>query len=213
MKTDDLIAALAADATPVRRGAVWSRWSLALLLAAAASALIMAMGWGVRPDIHEAMRTTPFWMKAGYTLALGAAGLLIVERAGRPGVRLGWGLALAAAAVAAIVALAAHELMALPMSGWRADMMGQSAHVCPWRILAISAPAFVVAMLTLRWMAPTRPAVAGAAAGLLAGGLGATVYGLHCQETAAAFTAMWYTLGMALWPAVGAAIGRWALRW
>lgn len=213
MKTDDLIAALAADARPVRRSAVWTRWALALLLASALSALIMALAWGVRPDIHQAMRTTPFWMKAGYTAALGVAGLLMVERAGRPGVRLGWGVALAAAAFVAILALAAHELMNLPMASWRADMMGSSARVCPWRILAISAPVFLIAMATLRWMAPTRPAVAGAAAGLLAGGLGATVYGLHCQETAAAFTAMWYTFGMALWPLVGAAIGRWALRW
>jgi len=213
MDTDDLIAALTADVSPVRRGAVWRRWGLAVLLALAVSAAVMAFGWGVRPDIHHAMRTSPFWMKAGYTLALGVAGLLIVERAGRPGVRLGWGLALAGVAVAAILALGLHELMGMPMAGWRADMMGQSARVCPWRILAISAPVFVIAMLTLRWMAPTRPAVAGAAAGLLAGGLGATVYGLHCQETAAAFTAIWYTLGMALWPAVGALIGHRALRW
>lgn len=213
MKTDDLIAALAADASPVRRGAVWSRWALAILVAVILSAVIMTLGWGVRPDIHQAMRTSPFWMKAGYTAALGAAGLLMVERAGRPGVRLGWGVFLAAAAVVVILGLATHELINLPLANWRADMMGSSARVCPWRILAISAPVFLIAMVTLRWMAPTRPSVAGAAAGLLAGGLGATVYGLHCQETAAAFTAMWYTLGMALWPLVGAAIGRWALRW
>ena len=213
MKTDDLIAALAADASPVRRNAVWTRWAVALGLALAVSGAVMAFGWGVRPDLHQAMRTTPFWMKAGYTAALGVAGLLMVERAGRPGVRLGWGVVLASAALVLIAALAAHELMNLPMANWRADMMGSSARVCPWRILAISAPVFAIAMVTLRWMAPTRPAVAGAAAGLLAGGLGATVYGLHCQETAAAFTALWYTLGMALWPLVGAAIGRWALRW
>ena len=213
MKTDDLIAALAADATPVPRGTVWRRWALALALALAGSILFMLMGWGVRPDIHQAMRTSPFWMKAGYTVAFGVAGLALVERSGRPGVSLGWGLALAGAGLAAILVLAVHELMGLPMSDWRADMMGSSARVCPYRILAISAPVFLVAMLTLRRMAPTRPTIAGAAAGLLAGGLGATIYGLHCQETAAAFTATWYTLGMGLWPAVGALIGRWALRW
>ncbi|HEX7758687.1 MAG TPA: DUF1109 domain-containing protein [Caulobacteraceae bacterium] len=213
MNTDDLIATLAADAAPVRRGAVWMRWGLAVAAALGLSLAVMLSVWGVRADIHHAMRTSPFWMKAGYTLALGLAGLLIVERAGRPGVRLGWGVALAAVAVAVIAGLAMHELMGLPISAWRADMMGQSARVCPWRILAISAPVFLIAMLTLRRMAPTRPAIAGAAAGLLAGGLGASVYGLHCDETAAAFTAIWYTLGMALWPAVGALIGRWTLRW
>ncbi len=213
MNTDDLIATLAADAAPVPRGAVWGRWSLAVLLALAVSVAAMMAALGVRPDMHHAMRTSPFWMKTGYTLTLGLAGLLLVERAGRPGVRLGWGLALAAAALAVIAGLASHELMALPRSAWHADMMGDSAQVCPWRILAISAPVFLIVMLTLRRMAPTRPAIAGAAAGLLASGLGATVYGMHCTETAAAFTALWYTLGMALWPVVGALIGRLTLRW
>jgi hypothetical protein len=62
-------------------------------------------------------------------------------------------------------------------------------------------------------MAPTRPRLAGVAAGLLASGLGATVYGLFCQETAAAFTAIWYTLGMLIWPAIGALVGGRLLRW
>lgn len=213
MKTDDLIAALALDTAPAPKGGVWIRWAVALTAAVAISLAAMKLGWGMRPDMHQAMRTSPFWMKTGYTLVLGLAGLLIVERAGRPGVRLGWGVGLAAAGLAVIGALAVRELMTLPMTAWRADMMGDSAHVCPWRILALSAPVFVIAMLVLRRMAPTRPAVAGAAAGLLAGGLGATVYGMHCTETAAAFTAVWYTLGMAMWPIIGALIGRRALRW
>jgi len=62
-------------------------------------------------------------------------------------------------------------------------------------------------------MAPTRPRLAGAAAGLMAGGIGATVYGLYCQETAAAFTAVWYTFGMLIWAAAGALIGGRLLRW
>jgi len=109
--------------------------------------------------------------------------------------------------------LAAHELMALPMSVWRADMMGASSWRCPIRITIIAAPAFALALWTLRRMAPTRPALAGAAAGLLAGALGATVYGLACQETAAAFTAWWYTLGVGVWAAVGALVGPRLLRW
>jgi hypothetical protein len=47
----------------------------------------------------------------------------------------------------------------------------------------------------------------------LAGGVGATVYGLYCQETAAAFVATWYTLGVAACAAVGALLGPRILRW
>jgi hypothetical protein len=65
----------------------------------------------------------------------------------------------------------------------------------------------------MRRFAPTRPTLAGAAAGLLSGGLAATVYGLHCQETAIPFVAIFYTLGIVLSTAAGAIIGSRVLRW
>jgi len=65
----------------------------------------------------------------------------------------------------------------------------------------------------LRQLAPTRLAIAGAAAGLLAGGVGASVYGLYCGETAATFVVIWYTLGIAAGAALGAVIGSRLLRW
>jgi hypothetical protein len=39
------------------------------------------------------------------------------------------------------------------------------------------------------------------------------VYALHCPELAAPFLAVWYVLGMAIPVLVGAALGRWLLRW
>jgi hypothetical protein len=213
MRTDDLIATLSAGATPVPRGLAWRRIGVACALALAAAFGVLMIGWGLRPDLHTAMRTPPFWMKAGYTSVLAVAGLLLLDRSGRPGARGGVGLALLIAAVAGIIFLTARELMLLPMSAWRADMMGATSWRCPIRITVLAAPAFALALWTLRRMAPTRPALAGAAAGLLAGGLGATVYGLYCQETAAAFTASWYTLGVAVWAAIGALVGPRLLRW
>jgi len=65
----------------------------------------------------------------------------------------------------------------------------------------------------LKGAAPTRPAWAGAGAGLLAGTLGTLVYALHCPEMAAPFLAVWYLLGMAIPTAVGAALGPRLLRW
>ncbi len=213
MRTDDLIARLSAGTTPVAPAARWRRLGLAALAAVGAALALLFVFWGLRPDIHQAMRTGPFLMKAGYTIALGAAGFLLVDQAGRPGARTRLGLLILGAAVAAIGVLAVRELMAMPMNGWRADIMGHSARQCPMRITILSAPAFALALWALRRMAPTRLSLAGAAAGLLGGGLGATVYGLYCQETAAAFTAAWYTLGVAVWAAVGAVVGPRVLRW
>ncbi|MDG2520936.1 NrsF family protein [Caulobacter segnis] len=68
-------------------------------------------------------------------------------------------------------------------------------------------------LLAMRAFAPSRPAVAGLAAGVFSGALAATVYGLSCAESTATFVATWYTLGMAMSGALGALAGRWVLRW
>ena len=56
---------------------------------------------------------------------------------------------------------------------------------------------FLALLVGMRRLPPTRLAAAAAASGLLAGGLGATICGLYCEETSAAVVATWYTLGVA----------------
>ena len=50
-------------------------------------------------------------------------------------------------------------------------------------------------------------------AGLLAGSAAAVVYALHCEETAPAFVATWYSAGMFLPALLGLIIGPRVLRW
>jgi hypothetical protein len=57
------------------------------------------------------------------------------------------------------------------------------------------------------------PPLAGAAAGLLAGGLGATVFAMHCTNDSPLFVAIWYALAIGLMSMFGLLIGRHALRW
>ncbi len=214
MKTDDLIDLLAKDAGPPPGGGVPRRLAIASGWAAA-GALVLLLAWlGLRPDLHTAMRTAAFWMKAGYTLWIAAAGFAMTAQAARPGgaPRRPVRMALVAA-VAVIAGLAAIDFSLTPAADRHAAWMGHSAMVCPWRILAISAPAFAAIVWGLRSLAPTRLALAGAAAGLLAGGIGATIYGLFCQETTAMFVATWYTLGLAGCAGIGALLGPRLLRW
>jgi hypothetical protein len=212
MQTDDLIAKLSGTARPA--GGMARPMTIAIAVALIGGFLVLMVGpWGMRPDLHAAMRTGSFWMKAGYTAAFALAGGLLVERVGRPGGRAIGGWAVLGLALVAIAALSASELASTPMAGWRADMMGRSSKICAISISLIAAPAFAASFWLMRRLAPTRPRLAGAAAGLLASGLGATVYGLFCQETGAAFTAIWYTSGMMVWPAIGALIGPRLLRW
>ena len=92
-------------------------------------------------------------------------------------------------------------------------LWGQSWSTCLWSVGLIGLPVFIAALAALRHLAPTRPRWAGAAAGLLAGGAGAAVYALHCQELTAPFLAVWYVLGMAVPVALGAWLGPLVLRW
>ena len=69
-------------------------------------------------------------------------------------------------------------------------------------------PLLVAALVGLRHGAPTRPAVTGAIAGLLASGLAATLYAAHCTDDSPLFVATWYTLAAGLVTAVGALAGR-----
>jgi hypothetical protein len=212
MQTTELIRTLAADTPPVRRAAL-APWLLGAGLAGAAVSLVVLALWlGFRP-LRAAMGLPSFWMKAGYTLALAIAALVAASRLGRPGGRIGAALALAIVAAAALGMMAMHETMRAPPGAVPALWLGQTWAMCPWRILILSLPAFALTLWALRRAAPTRLALAGAMAGLFAGGAGATVYGLYCQEHTAAFVVVWYTLGVGAVAALGALVGPRALRW
>jgi hypothetical protein len=92
-------------------------------------------------------------------------------------------------------------------------LVGSNASICLTMVPLLSAPLLVAALLTLRHGAPTRPLLAGALAGLLAGGLGATLYAAHCTDDSPLFVATWYTLAIALVTLMGTAVGYRLLRW
>ena len=211
MKTSELIEALATtDSAPVRPVAPVRRLVPAALGGALASLIVLAFWLGFQP-LAQSTQTAWFWMKAGYGLAATLAGLALALPLSRPGGRPGaTGFILVAAALAVIWFMAMHRVMG---GGGRGLWLGQTWKVCPWRILALAAPIWLAAVLAMRGLAPTRLGMAGAAAGLMAGGLSVLVYGLYCQETAAPFVAVWSSLGIAGSVAAGAVLGPRLLRW
>ncbi len=213
MKTDELIALLAHDATPVKRGMLPLRFVMFALIGALAAFIILVPWLGIRPDLAEAVTGSTFWMKAIYTSGLGIAGFALVERLSRPGAKAAVGWALTCFFAIVIVAIAGSQLMATPPEQVRDAVMGTTWDRCPWRILVLSLPGLAMILLAMRGFAPTRLTLAGAAAGLLAGGVAATIYGLHCAETAAPFVALWYSLGIILSAIAGAVLGPRVLRW
>src|SRR5262249_57837863 len=66
-------------------------------------------------------------------------------------------------------------------------LVGKNSLVCMTAIPAMSLPILVGALIGLRHGAPSRPAVAGAIAGMLSAGLAATLYASHCTDDSPLF--------------------------
>jgi len=213
MSTEDLIARLSRDLRPTPPGAAARRLLLAVAVGALVALTALMALLGPRADIAQAIGSSAFWMKAAYSGALALAALAALSRVARPGATGGPAWAGVFAVPLIVFALGGMELMSAPADARRALVMGHSWTVCPWRILGFSAPVFVAVIWAFRRLAPTRLRLAGFAAGLASGAVGATVYGVACSETAAAFLAVWYTLGMMIAGAVGALLGPRLLRW
>jgi hypothetical protein len=213
MNTDDLIASLAGDVTPVRRNAVGRRLALGIAAGAAVSASYALLKWGARPDLAVAMHGFSFWMKWAYTISLAFGALALTAQLARPDTRrLRW-MWLLAIPVLLLASVGVFELLRTPQTEWLAMWLGHSWKQCPWRVLTLAMPIFIGLLWSFRRLAPTRLRLAGAAAGLAAGAFAATVYCLHCPEASAIFVLTWYSLGILLAASFGALVGPRLLRW
>ena len=211
--TDDLIDRLAADLRPVHRLALQRRLGGALLLGLALSAMAMLAWLGLRADLSTAPGSIVFWVKSAYTMALGLLGLVALLTLSRPDGRITWPWLAAPGLLVALLAAAVAQLTRASPDQVMPLVVGGSNLVCPWYIIALSLPLLGASLLVLRRLAPARPTLAGLAAGLMSGGIGAWVYSFHCGENGMMFLALWYTLGIAVVAALGAMLGRLMLRW
>ncbi|WP_299810465.1 DUF1109 domain-containing protein [Tardiphaga sp.] len=209
MDTERLIQSLAAD-NAQRRRPVGNGLALALMVALPVAAVMLLSTIGMRPDIRHAMRTPLFDLKFVVTLALAIPAIAISLHLSRPEASLRhWGWMLLAPVL--ILALGISGEMMMPdrppmMMRW----MGHNAMLCMTAIPLLALPILAAALLALRQGAPSRPALAGAVAGLLSSGLAATLYAAHCIDDSPLFVATWYTLATALVTAIGALAGaRW----
>jgi hypothetical protein len=211
--TDDLIDRLSTDLRPTPAGAVIGRLLTGLAAGGAISVALVVMLLGVRPDVRAASVQPMFWMKFAYGLAIAAVALWGAERLARPAATARGRLAWLAAPVLVLGAVALWRLTHAPEAARMGLLMGHSARLCSWLILAFSLPPMLGLVWAMRSLAPTRLRLAGLALGLAAGGAGAGAYALHCDEMAAPFLAAWYTLGVAAAGAVGWALAPRLLRW
>jgi len=213
MKTDELVALLATGAGAVETHVAVRRYALAVASGLIGAVLLMLSLLKVRADLAEAVLLPMFWLKIGFVISLMAASLFASVRLSRPGARTERIPGAVATPVVLIWVVAVFVLLAAdPLE--RADLfLGETWRSCPFLIAFLSAPAFVFVLWAMKGLAPTRPRLAGFAAGLLSGTMSALVYCLHCPEIEAPFVGFWYLLGMLIPAGAGAWLGESLLRW
>jgi hypothetical protein len=211
METDQLIRTLAAD-NAQRERPVGFVVAMALLAAAPVSVAMLFAGLGVRPDFMTAMRNPFFDLKFVVTLALAIPAIAFSLHLSRPEASLrGWKWLLLIP-VGLLLAGIASEMMMPQRLPMMTRLVGNNSRLCMTAIPLMSLPLLVAALIGLRHGAPTRPAVAGAIAGLLSAGLAATLYASHCTDDSPLFVATWYTIATVLVTAIGALAGSRVLR-
>lgn len=213
MKTDELVTLLATGAAAVEPDASSRRYATALGWGAFGATLLMAILLGVRPDIAAAARLPMFWVKLAFPVSVAVGSLFAASRLSRPGARLGWVPGALAVPVLAMWLLAAYVLLAAPAPERAGLVMGPTWVSCLFSIPMLAAPVIIATLWAMKGLAPTRLALAGAAAGLLAGAIGALVFALYCSVMAAPFIGVWYVAGMLIPTAAGALLGPIVLRW
>jgi hypothetical protein len=198
---------------PVPSSYVARRLLLGLGAGAFASVAWVLAVLQLRPDLVPAMGTAMFWAKLAYPLSLAAIAGLAAERLARPAASARNRLAWLVAPFAAIAVLAIVQFFTAAPQLHETIVMGGSARLCPFLVLASSLPPLAGLVWAMRGLAPTRLREAGAVIGLAAGGIGAFAYAWHCSEWGAPFLALWYTLGILATAALGALFGPLLLRW
>ena len=211
MKTTELIGLLAQGAGPARRVRPVRQLGPAMAGGVLAAALLSI---GLLGPVPAYMLATPaLWVKLAYAglLVVGAAWL--TARLSLPLSHVRGPRRMIVGVVAGMALLGFVALFAAAPGERVEALLGRSWSRCPLIIPGISLPALAALLWTLRGLAPTRLRVAGLAAGLLAGALGAIGYSLHCPEESLTFVAVWYTLGMFGSAALGALLGPRTLNW
>lgn len=213
MKTDDLINVLSTNVEAIdpRQGARDLAKSIAIGVVLSVGGVL---AWsGLRQDLVDGRAFVFLALKVLLSLAVVLAGALYLIRLGRPGTdthilhgRTGW-----PAYVTGALALAA--MIALPLVHWHHLGMAGGWVECLVSIPVIAVVPFASVVWAMRRMAPTNLPRTGAVTGMVAGGISALGYALHCTDDSIAFITVWYGGAIALCALAGFLLGPRLLRW
>src|SRR5882724_7838245 len=213
MKTDDLVALLSTNPEPVDHNSVTRTLFVALAAGIAVALGIALLGLGVRPDWATTRALIFLAVKLAFAFGIVSLALIYLTRLARPGGERKISPLLVAMPFLVIVFLAALSLGSAPRSHWDKMILGNDWLECLLSIPIIAIVPFAVSIWAVRKGAPTNLVRAGAFAGLIAGGVSAIGYALHCTDDSLPFISVWYGGTIVLCTLAGAALGPRLLRW
>ena len=212
MDTNRLIRTIAMDAR-LKATPLSTVWWAAIGLAIISAAIGFFAMLGPRPDLAMAAETPRFVLKFVFAVTLAASAFGCTYTLARPGEAWRKAVPYLATSPALLAIAIIAELLVLPSDSWSATMIGKNSIVCLAYITFLGLGPLAIFLWALRYCAPTRPVMAGAAAGLLAAGISAAFYAAHCTDDSPLFVAAWYTIAAAVLAVLGAlGAGRYA-RW
>jgi hypothetical protein len=211
MRTSELITALAADSLqpPAPRRAL----TLALIPAVAIAASLFLAVLGPRPHFLALLGEPRFLFKLLLCDLLAALSGMFVLRLFRPDAAIRGALIVLAIPPVLLGIGIIAELIVVPAAQWGVKLIGTNSMICLRSIPFFGLAPLIATLMALRDGAPENPALAGAAAGLFAGAIGAALYAMHCPDDSPLFVAVWYPIGIAIVAALGAVVGARLLRW
>lgn len=213
MRTEDLIQQLAAEAAPVRplrpvavRAAGW-------LACAALSLAVVMLLMGVRRELGDTADRVAFSIEAALLLltaisAVFGALLVSIPGAGMPK-RVRW---IPVTLGIACVVVAAGELVYAAMTGAPAGQLTFAWH-CVYKTTSVAIVPGILLFVMVRRAAPLHGGWAGTLAVLATAAIGVLGANIICPNDRPLHMLLWHVLPLMLFAGMGAALGRWLLRW
>ena len=213
MKTDELVALLSTNPEPVDRGLVGRTLYVALAAGLIVSLGLSVVGLGIRSDLTMAGALIFLVVKLCFAVGIVSLALIYLTRLARPGGERKAPYFQVAMPFLVIVVLAAISLVLAPSSHWDKMIVGDQWLECLLSIPIIAIVPFATIIWAVRRAAPTNLVRTGTFVGLVAGGVSAIAYALHCTDDSLPFVAVWYGGTIVLCTLAGAALGPRLLRW
>jgi hypothetical protein len=213
MKTDELVALLSTNPGPVDRGLVARTLYVALAAGLIVSLGLAVVGLGIRSDLTMAGALIFLVVKLCFAVGIVSLALVYLTRLARPGGERKAPYFLVAMPFLVIVVLATISLVLAPSSHWDKMIVGDQWLECLLSIPIIAIVPFATIIWAVRRAAPTNLVRTGTFVGLVAGGVSAIAYALHCTDDSLPFVAVWYGGTIVLCTLAGAALGPRLLRW